>query len=46
MAFLAGPSGAAEVLREHGGLTVAEDGSVEQFGPLAAARPARMGVAA
>jgi thiamine biosynthesis lipoprotein len=46
MAFLAGPSGAAEVLREHGGLTVAEDGSVEQFGPLAAARPARLGAAA
>jgi thiamine biosynthesis lipoprotein len=32
MAFLAGPAGAAEVLAEHGGLIVTDDGSVELFG--------------
>jgi thiamine biosynthesis lipoprotein len=35
MAFLSGPAGAAEILDEHGGLIVADDGSVELFGSLA-----------
>ena len=35
MAFLAGPDAAAELLSEHGGLIVADDGSVELFGRLA-----------
>ena len=33
-AILAGPSGAAEHLAEHGGLIVLDDGRVENFGPL------------
>ena len=34
MAFLRGPDGAADVLAEHGGLIVLDDGSVELFGSL------------
>ncbi|HET9104674.1 MAG TPA: FAD:protein FMN transferase [Solirubrobacteraceae bacterium] len=35
MALLLGPAGARDVLNEHGGLTVADDGTVELVGPLA-----------
>jgi FAD:protein FMN transferase len=38
MAFLSGPSGAADVLAQQGGLIVTDDGSVELFGPLAERR--------
>jgi thiamine biosynthesis lipoprotein len=34
MAFLSGPIGAADILAEHGGLIVTDDGSVELFGRL------------
>ena len=34
-ALLRGPDGARDVLAEHGGLTVAEDGAIEVVGPLA-----------
>ena len=34
MAFLSGPEGAAQVLADHGGLIVLDDGTVELFGPL------------
>jgi thiamine biosynthesis lipoprotein len=36
MAFLSGPARAGEILSEHGGLVVLEDGSVELFGRLRA----------
>jgi thiamine biosynthesis lipoprotein len=35
MAFLSGPDGAREILSEHGGLMVLDDGRVELYGPLA-----------
>ena len=35
MAFLAGPEGAPEILSEHGGLMVLDDGGVELCGSLA-----------
>ena len=35
MAFLSGPNGAREILSEHGGLLVLDDGRVELCGPLA-----------
>jgi hypothetical protein len=34
MALLAGPDGAREVLAEHGGVIVHDDGAVEILGPL------------
>lgn len=46
MAYLSGPQRAPTVLDEYGGLTVADDGSVELFGPPAAAQPAALGAAA
>ena len=46
MAYLSGRQGAKTVLAEHGGLTVADDGSVELLGPLAAAQPTALGAAA
>jgi thiamine biosynthesis lipoprotein len=39
MAFLSGPEVAAEVLAEHGGLIVTDDGSVELFGSMAEGTP-------
>lgn len=42
MAYLLGPNAAEGILAEHGGLTVADDGSVELFGPLAAGRRAAL----
>lgn len=38
MAFLSGPEGAREILSEHGGVIVLDDGRVELCGPLAERR--------
>jgi thiamine biosynthesis lipoprotein len=41
MAFLSGPERAGEILAEHGGLAVLDDGTVELYGRLAVGAPAQ-----